>query len=209
MAEYTTDLDRMKHFTPPGPHAHTPIAKAGRIRLPCLVVKLPSGQEVALLSSRILTASTLAITLLTTACVSPDSANVYQKGEMRRIGTVRSGVIEQIRQVKMEDSQGIGAISGGAIGGIAAGSRIGRGSGSSIAGIIGALLGGMLGDRIERGITRKDVLEIIVRLNSGERIMIVEDTDITLQAGQAVDVIDNGKTARVVPAAKPLKPNRS
>ena len=146
--------------------------------------------------------------LLATACVSPDSANVYQKGDMRRLGTVRSGVVEQIRQVKMEDSQGIGAIAGGAIGGIAGSARVGRGSGSSIAGVIGALLGGLLGDQLERGITRKDVLEIIVRLNTGERLLVVEDTDVVLQPGQAVDIIDNGKTARVVPAAKPPAPSR-
>lgn len=153
--------------------------------------------------TRTITCVTIISISILTGCVTPDSANIYSKNEMRRIATVRSGVIEQIRPVKMEDSKGIGSVSGVLIGGISAGSSIGQGSGSTIAGIAGALLGGLLGDKIERGITRKDVLEIIVRLNSGERIVIVEDADIALHPGQTVDIIDSGKVVRVVPSAQP------
>jgi outer membrane lipoprotein SlyB len=141
------------------------------------------------------------LALCTSGCTTPDSANVYSKQEMRSAAKVRSGVIEQIRPVKMEDSSGIGVVSGAAIGGIAAGGNIGRGSGSVVAGIAGVLLGGILGDKIERGIVRKDVLEITVRMQNGERLVIVEDADIQLQPGQAVDVIEHGKTVRVIPAA--------
>ncbi|MDR3410691.1 MAG: hypothetical protein P4L87_07075 [Formivibrio sp.] len=102
----------------------------------------------------------------------------------------------------MEDSKGIGAISGAAIGGLAAGSSIGQGNGSLIAGIAGVVLGGVLGDKIERGVVRKDALELTVRMQNGERLVIVEDADVALQPGQAVDVIDDGKTSRVVPAAQ-------
>ncbi|SFN85563.1 outer membrane lipoprotein SlyB [Formivibrio citricus] len=147
-------------------------------------------------------AATVALTLAVAGCTTPDSANVYSKSELRRPAKVRSGVIEQIRPVKMEDAMGIGAVTGAAIGGIAAGSNIGDGRGSLVAGIVGALLGGLLGDKIERGIVRKDVLEITVRMENGERLVIVEDADINLQPGQTVDVIDDGKTARVVPAAR-------
>lgn len=154
-----------------------------------------------MLTQKFAIAAFVSATLIVTGCTTPDSANVYNKGEMRRKASVRSGVIEQIRQVKMEDAMGIGTVSGAAIGGIAAGSNIGRGSGSVVAGIVGVLLGGILGDKIERGITRKEALEITVRMQNGERLVIVEDADIALQQGQAVDVIDDGKTARVVPAA--------
>ncbi len=143
----------------------------------------------------------VAMAFATGGCTTPDSANVYSKQEMRTPAKVRSGVIEQIRPVKMEDSSGVGVVSGAVIGGVAAGSNIGRGSGSFVAGIAGALLGGVLGDKIERGIVRKDVLEITVRMQSGERLVIVEDADIQLQPGQAVDVIEHGKTVRVVPSA--------
>ena len=64
-----------------------------------------------------------------------------------------------------------------------------------VSGIVGALLGGILGDKIERGVTRKDALELTVRMQNGERLVIVEDADINLQTGQAVDVIEDGKTA--------------
>lgn len=151
-------------------------------------------------SRNIIATALISISLLITGCTTPDSANVYSKSEMRRPAKVRAGVIEQIRPVKMEDAMGVGVVSGAAIGGIAAGSGIGRGSGSMIAGIAGALLGGILGDKIERGVVRKEALEITVRMQNGERLVIVEDADIALSAGQAVDVIDDGRTARVVPA---------
>lgn len=147
-------------------------------------------------------AAIVSVALVVAGCTTPDSANVYSKHEMRRPAKVRSGVIEQIRLVKMEDAMGIGAVTGAAIGGIAAGSNIGDGRGSLVAGIVGALLGAILGDKIERGVVRKDVLEITLRLENGERLVIVEDADINLQPGQAVDVIDDGRTARVVPAAR-------
>ena len=51
------------------------------------------------------------------------------------------------------------------------------------------------------GYERKDALELTVRMQNGERLVIVEDADINLQTGQAVDVIEDGKTARVIPAA--------
>ena len=151
-------------------------------------------------SCKIIATALISTSLIITGCTTPDSANVYSKSEMRRPAKVRSGVIEQIRPVKMEDAMGVGVVSGAAIGGIAAGSSIGRGNGSLIAGIAGALLGGILGDKIERGVVRKEALEITVRMQNGERLVIVEDADIALHAGQSVDVIDDGKTARVVPA---------
>lgn len=150
---------------------------------------------------KIIITALISTSLLLTGCVSPDSANVYSKREMRQPARVSSGVIEQIRPVMIEqDGPGIGVVSGAVIGSIAAGRNIGRGSGGLVAGIAGALLGGILGDKIERGITRKDALEITVRMNNGERLVIVEDADIVLRPGQAVDVIDDGRTARVVPA---------
>ena len=103
-------------------------------------------------TSKLFATALIAAGLLASACTTPDSANVYSKSEMRRPAKVRSGVIEQIRPVKMEDAMGIGAVSGAAIGGIAAGTGIGKGSGSLIAGIAGGLLGGLLGDKIERGV---------------------------------------------------------
>lgn len=154
-----------------------------------------------MLTRHIFCAAAISVALVVTGCTTPDSANVYSKSEMRRPAKVRSGVIEQIRPVKMEDAMGIGTISGAAIGAIGASSNIGKGSGSVVSGIVGALLGGILGDKIERGVTRKDALELTVRMQNGERLVIVEDADINLQTGQAVDVIEDGKTARVIPAA--------
>jgi len=137
--------------------------------------------------------------VLLAGCAS-DSANVYSKEQMRRMATVQSGIVDNVRHVKMENPTGIGAVAGGVIGGIAAGDNIGGGNGQIVSGILGALLGGVIGNTIERNVNTSDALEVTVRLNNGQRVVIVQEADVQFQPGQCVDVISDGATTRVAPA---------
>ncbi|BCL76600.1 lipoprotein [Jeongeupia sp. HS-3] len=136
------------------------------------------------------------------------SADVYNRDQMMRAATVQSGAIENLRSVKMEDSTGVGTIAGGAIGGIAAGTNIGGGNGQIISGIIGALVGGLAGNAIEKGVTQQDAYEVTVRLDNGQRIVVVQKADTPLAVGQRVDVLTDSKSTRIVPAsnAVPVQP---
>ncbi|KAF0814741.1 Outer membrane lipoprotein pcp [Andreprevotia sp. IGB-42] len=138
---------------------------------------------------------------LMAGCAS-DSANVYSKDQMRRLATVQSGLVDNIRSVKMQNPTGIGAAAGGAIGGIAAGAHIGGGNGQIISGILGALLGGMIGNSIEKNVNSSDAFELTVRLNDGQRVVVVQEADVPFQLGQCVDVISDGQTSRVAPASR-------
>jgi outer membrane lipoprotein SlyB len=82
---------------------------------------------------------TIALTgLMLVGCASSNSGAVYSRDEARKVQTVKTGVIEGVRQVKLEGTKSpIGTIAGGAVGGIAGGS-IGGGRGSAIAAVIGA-----------------------------------------------------------------------
>jgi outer membrane lipoprotein SlyB len=134
------------------------------------------------------------------ACITPDSANVYKKNEMKQLATARAGVIENIRSVQMQDSTGIGSVAGAVIGGVAASGNIGNGNGAIISGVLGGILGGMLGNHIETGITRKNANELTIRMQDNqERLVVVQDADLPFAVGQAVDVITDGISARVVP----------
>jgi outer membrane lipoprotein SlyB len=137
------------------------------------------------------------LSIFIAACASSNSGSVYSRDDARKVQTVRTGVVESVRSVKLEGTKSpVGTIAGGAIGGIAGGS-IGHGAGSSIAAVIGAVAGGLAGSAVEEGVTRKDALEITVKLDGGSLIAIVQEADEEFRAGDKVRIIENGSTSRV------------
>lgn len=136
-------------------------------------------------------------TTLLIACASSNSGSVYSRDDARKIQTVKTGVVESVRLVKLEGTKSpVGTIAGGAIGGIA-GSSVGRGNGSAIVAIIGAVAGGLVGSAAEEGLTRKDALEITVKLDGGSLVAVVQETDEQFHPGEKVRLVENGSTTRV------------
>lgn len=137
------------------------------------------------------------ISLFLAACASSNSGNVYKRDDARKVQTVKTGVVESVRIVKLEGTKSpIGTVAGGAIGGIA-GSSIGGGRGSAIAAVLGAVVGGLAGSAAEEGITRKDGLEITVKLDGGAMIAIVQEADEAFKPGDKVRIVENADTSRV------------
>jgi outer membrane lipoprotein SlyB len=131
------------------------------------------------------------------ACASSNSGSVYKRDDARKVQTVRTGVVESVRTVKLEGTKSpVGTVAGGAIGGIA-GSSIGGGRGSVIAAVIGAVAGGLAGSAAEEVVTRKDALEITVKLDGGALVAIVQEADETFQPGDKVRIVENSETSRV------------
>ncbi len=146
----------------------------------------------------IIGSTVLAAILLVGGCAtSSDSGSVYSSGQTRREQTVRLGVVESVRQVNIEGTQGpVGTIAGGAIGGIA-GSNIGGGRGSTIGSILGAVAGGVAGNAIERKVTEKKGIEVTVRLENGELRAITQEADEEFRPGERVRLLSGGGTTRV------------
>lgn len=145
--------------------------------------------------SRLIAVGLLSVFLA--ACASSNSGSVYSREEARKVQTVRTGTVESVRQVKLEGTKTpIGTVAGGAIGGIA-GSSVGGGRGSTIAAVLGAVVGGIAGSAAEEMATRKDALEITVKLDGGGLLAIVQEADEPFSAGQRVRLIENGGTTRV------------
>lgn len=132
-----------------------------------------------------------------TGCAS-DSANVYSRDQVKRAATAQAGIVESVRNVQIKDSTGIGGVAGGVIGAVG-GSSIGGGNGSIVTGVIGAVAGGLAGNALEKGATAKDALEITVKLDTGQRLVIVQGADTQIVPQQRVDVLNDGQTTRVVP----------
>lgn len=144
---------------------------------------------------KVLIAASLAIIIA--GCASSNSGSVYSREDARKVQTVKTGVVESVRTVKLEGTKSpVGTIAGGAVGGIA-GSSIGGGRGSGIAAVIGAVVGGLAGSAAEEGITRKDGIEITVKIDGGALVAIVQEADEVFHAGDKVRLIERGSTTRV------------
>jgi len=132
-------------------------------------------------------------------CATSKSGDVYSRGEALREQRVRLATVESVRPVTIQGTRsGIGAASGAIVGGVA-GSGVGQGRGSTIAGVLGAVGGGVAGQAIEEGTTRKNGVEITVRLDNGElRAIVQEETD-KFVPGQRVRLLSTGGVTRVSP----------
>jgi len=139
----------------------------------------------------------LIIASLLNACASSNAGDVYSRDEARKIQTIRKGLVESVRTVKLEGTKTpIGTATGAVIGGVA-GSTVGEGKGSSIAAVIGAVAGGLLGSAAEEGLTRKDAFEITVKLDNGSLVAIVQEATEKFSPGDSVRLIENGGVTRV------------
>jgi outer membrane lipoprotein SlyB len=79
-----------------------------------------------------------------------------------------------------------------------AGSTIGEGKGSTLAALGGALAGALIGSAGEEKFTRKDGLEITVKLDNGNEVAVVQEADVPFQVGDRVRVLTNSDgTTRV------------
>jgi outer membrane lipoprotein SlyB len=139
----------------------------------------------------------LSLTVFLAACASSQSGSVYSRDDARKTQTIRMGVVENVRTVRIEGTKTpIGTVAGGAVGGIA-GSTIGHGRGSTVAAVVGAVVGGLAGAAAEEGITRKDGLEITVKLDNGTLLAVVQEADEQFHPGERVRLVESGGTTRV------------
>ena len=142
-------------------------------------------------------ATLILTTLILTACASSRSGDVYTREQARREMTVRHGIVESVREVLMEGTHsGTGTMAGAAIGGVA-GSNIGGGRGSIVGAIVGALIGGMAGSAAEENLTKKNALEITVRLDNGQTVAVVQEMGDVFHPGQRVRVLSDYHSSRV------------
>jgi outer membrane lipoprotein SlyB len=131
------------------------------------------------------------ITILIGGCTQDRSTKVYTTGQSLQAEDVEEGVVESVEPATIRKDGTIVGTAGGSIIGAIGGSTIGGGKGSEIAAVGGAIIGGLLGSLIEKGVTDQDALKIVVRLNSGKKIVIVQEADVIFQPGERVNVFSS------------------
>lgn len=121
----------------------------------------------------------------------------YRGYEVGAEQTVRFGVVESVREVRIHPREsGVGAASGAVIGSIA-GSHLGRGSGEVVGAIAGAILGGIVGQSVERDANERAGLEVTVLLDSGRYITVMQGPEESLRSGDRVRVLSGRGGTRV------------
>ena len=121
----------------------------------------------------------------------------FSRSEARVAQTVAYGTVESVRAARLtEDSPIVGTVAGAALGGLL-GNSIGHGGGRAAATVIGAVGGGIAGNAIERHVTAQDGQEIVIRLDNGNTIAVVQPGTQGFESGQRVRVLTGGKGSRV------------
>jgi outer membrane lipoprotein SlyB len=139
----------------------------------------------------------LLISVLATGCATSKSGDVYTRDQTRSEMSVRSGIVESIREVTMEGTRsGVGGLAGAAVGGVA-GSHVGGGNGQIVGAIFGAVLGGLAGSAIEEGATKKNAQEITVKLDNGQLIAVVQEAGEYFSPGERVRILSDNRSTRV------------
>lgn len=130
-------------------------------------------------------------------CAAGLSGSDYSRGQARQEQSVRTGVVESVREVKIDGTRsGIGAIGGGVAGGIGA-STVADDRLGAILAVLGALGGGLLGQALEQGVTSKKGLEITIKLDNGSLVSITQAADEEFTPGERVRILAGGGVSRV------------
>ena len=139
----------------------------------------------------------LAIATVAGCATSGLGGGDYSRGQTRGEQSVRLGVVEQVRNVKIDGTRtGTGAAAGAVLGGVG-GSAAGGGRGQVVTTIAGAIVGGIVGQAAENAGTSKDGVEVTIKLESGKLIAITQEADEQFNVGDRVRVLSGGGVTRV------------
>ena len=145
----------------------------------------------------------LSVVFALSACVSSTSQSSasYAAGQAQREMTVRFASVESVRDVVIEEEvTPTGTIAGAAVGGIA-GSALSHGSKeSAIGAIVGAVVGGIAGNAVSNSQSKKEAVDITVKLehNNEYRVLVQEkDPKQVFQKGDRVRLVSSGNVTKI------------
>ncbi|MCR4301911.1 MAG: glycine zipper 2TM domain-containing protein [Sulfuricaulis sp.] len=135
--------------------------------------------------------------LLLSGCAGGLGGGDYERGQTRGVQEVQMGVVESVREVKIEGTKSnIGSTAGAVAGGVA-GSNVGGGKGAIVGSVLGAVAGGVAGAAVEEGATRQKGIEITVKLDGGRMLAITQAADEEFRLGDRVRILSGGGVTRV------------
>lgn len=144
----------------------------------------------------------IALSLFVTGCATSLEGGVYSRDEARKTQSVEYGVINEVRAVVIEGTQtGAGAAVGGAVGAIGGTGVSGVDRESRVASVLLGTVGAVVGNKAEEAMTRAQGLEMVITLDSGRTLSLVQEVESVDQfaPGQRIKLIGTGSASRVSP----------
>lgn len=133
-------------------------------------------------------------------CANTDvfSGSVYRADQAKEARAINYGVIVSVREVKIQsDNPGvIGTLGGGVLGGIV-GSTVGGGRGQAIATTVGAITGAMAGSVAEEKISQVTSLEMVIRKDDGQEIVVIQKKEAGFEPGRRVRIVGSSSDLNV------------
>ena len=125
---------------------------------------------------------------------------VVDRSDAQRMQTVVFATVVSIDRVILSGDGDTGAVAGAIIGGAAGSSVTDSETESDIAAVLGALVGSAVGSKIGDAATRKPAIELLLDLDSGKTVSIIqEEGEHGFAVGQRVKIIKNKGKSRVMP----------
>lgn len=145
-------------------------------------------------------AAALLSSFVMVGCANTDiySGSVYSGDQAKEARSISYGTIVSVRDVKIQaDNQGIiGTVGGGVLGGLA-GSTIGGGSGQAVASAVGAIAGAVIGSTVEEKASQVSSLEMVIRKDNGQEIVVVQKKEDGFVAGKRVRIVGSNSDLNV------------
>lgn len=135
-------------------------------------------------------------------CASPYvGGSDYSLSEARSASSVIFGYVISSRPVTLRPKDtGLGA-AGGTAAGATLGNLAGHGVGNVVYTVFFGLAGAVIGNKVEQGSGKQPGVEVLVRLDRGTFISVVQGLDqgVSFKPGQRVALTKDGQTIRVEP----------
>jgi outer membrane lipoprotein SlyB len=140
------------------------------------------------------------VTLIMSCSYSSLRPEVVDRSDAQKMQTVIFATVVSIDQVILAGDGDTGTLTGAIIGGIAGASVTDSKTESDISGVLGALAGSAVGSKIGDAATRKPAIELLLDLDSGKTVSIIqEEGDYSFAVNQRVKIIQSKGKSRVMP----------
>lgn len=115
------------------------------------------------------------------------SGDVYTRDRAKQVQTVSFGTITSTRPVTIQAQENsvLGTVGGGVVGGLL-GSTVGGGTGRNLATAGGAIAGAAAGNAIGNRMNQVEGVELEIKRDSGELIVVVQEASPTFVPGARV-----------------------
>lgn len=145
-------------------------------------------------------AAVLMATFTLVGCANTDiySGSVYRTDQAKEARSINYGTIVSVREVLIqgENNGVIGTVGGGVLGGIT-GSTMGGGRGKDVLTAVGAIAGAMIGSKVEEKATQITSLEMVIRKDDGQEIVVIQKKEDGFIPGKRVRIVGSSSDLNV------------